>query len=164
MAYAQVLQYWVEKVRLPAHPDYCPLAMSIVELMQCVKGHVTFYKWDVLQGLARIAPKTVNRDLMVLQGHPITQPTNTDIRGMESNSAKARGHITPLPHCSNIHLSRRPHQSNILPCLLQMMLGILSLALQTLCQRGMPQSFQLNLKWKSKRTCQLVKPLALLRW
>ena len=33
MAYAQVLQYWAEKFRPPAHPDFCPLAMSVVELM-----------------------------------------------------------------------------------------------------------------------------------
>ena len=44
MAYGQVLQYWAEKFRLPGHPDYWPLAMSIMELMQSVKEHFIFYK------------------------------------------------------------------------------------------------------------------------
>ena len=60
MAYAQALQYWAEKFRLPAHPDFCPLAMSVMELMQSVKKHVIFYKQDMLWGLGRTAPKTVN--------------------------------------------------------------------------------------------------------
>ena len=38
VAYAQVLQYWVEKVRLPIPNDYHPLAMSVVELKQHVGG------------------------------------------------------------------------------------------------------------------------------
>ena len=98
MAYVQVLQYWAEKFRPQAHPDYCPLVMSVMELMQCVKEHVTFYKWDILQGLQRIALETVNWDPAVPQGHPITQPTTTDVRGMESNSAEAWGahDTTPL--------------------------------------------------------------------
>ena len=154
MAYARALQYWVEKFRLPVHPDYCPLVMSIVELMQVVKEHIIFYTWDVLQGLGRIVPETVDWDLAVPPGHPVIQSTTTDIGG----SAKAWGHMVPLPHCSDLHL--RPHQSNLLPHLLQMMLGIHHLALQTLCWSKMPQSFQLNPKW---RTGQLVKTLALLR-
>ena len=32
LAYAQVLQYWAEKVSLSTLCDYCPLAMSVVEL------------------------------------------------------------------------------------------------------------------------------------
>ena len=59
--------------------------------MQHVKGHITFYKWDVLWGLGRIAPETLNWDLVVPQGQPITQPTTTAIRGMESHSAEAQG-------------------------------------------------------------------------
>ena len=72
--------------------------MSVVELMQCVKGHITFYKWDILQGLGRIALETVNQDPAIPPGHPITQPTTTDVGGMESNSAEAQGShdTTPL--------------------------------------------------------------------
>ena len=144
VAYAQELQYWAEKFRLPVHPDYCPLVMSIVKLMQCVKEHITFYKWDILWGLG-------------------TQPTTTSIRGMESNPAEAWGHMIPSPHCSDLHSRGRPHHSNLLPHQLWMMWGILHLALWTLCQRGMLQSFQPNLKGKPQRTCQLVRPLVLLR-
>ena len=97
MAYGWALQYWVEKFRLPVHPDYHPLAMSIVELMQHVKEQVTFYKWDVLEGLGRIAWETVNRDPVVPQGHPITKPTTIDIRTMESGSAEAQGACDTTP-------------------------------------------------------------------
>ena len=97
MAYVQALQYWVEKFRPPAHPDVCPLTMSVIELMQSVKEHVVFYKWDILQGLGRIAPKTANWDPAVPQGHPIIQATITDIRGMGSNSGRHLAHgATPL--------------------------------------------------------------------
>ena len=72
VAYTQALQYWAEKFRPPVHPDYCPLAMSVVELVQHVKEHITFYKQDVLQGLG-------------------TQPTTTAVGSMESNSAEAWG-------------------------------------------------------------------------
>ena len=50
MAYTQALQYWVEKFRPPAHPDFCPLVMSIMELMESVKEHVIFSKWDIIWG------------------------------------------------------------------------------------------------------------------
>ena len=84
--------------------------MSIVEPMQVVKEHVIFYKQDILQGLGRIAPETIDQDPPVSQGHPVTQSTTTDGGG----SAKAWGHMAPLPHCLGLHL--RPHQSNLLPC------------------------------------------------
>ena len=102
MAYTQALQYWVEKFRASDHPD-CPLAMSVVELMQSVKKHVVFYKWDLLQGLGRIAPETVNWDPADPKGHPITQATITDVGGMGSNSGRHIVHGTtpsifgPLP-------------------------------------------------------------------
>ena len=32
LAYAQALQYWVEKVNPPTLYNYCPLVMSVVEL------------------------------------------------------------------------------------------------------------------------------------
>ena len=156
VAYTQALQYWVEKVRLPVHPGYCPLAMSIVELMQQVRGHITFYKWDIFWNLGRVALEIVGMDPVIPQGCPITQPTPTNIGGMKSNSVEAWGHITPPPLCPR----RRPHQLNLLPHLPWLMLGILCLALWTCHWRGMPWFFQPNLKWKSQRACQLVKPLA----
>ena len=64
--------------------------MSIMELMHRMKEHVIFYKSDVLWGLERIAPETVNWDLAVPQRHPVTQPTTTYVRGTESNSTEAQ--------------------------------------------------------------------------
>ena len=71
VAYARALQYWAERANPPVHPDDCPLVMSFVELMQQVKGHITFYKWDVPQNLEKIAPEAMDRDPATLQGHPL---------------------------------------------------------------------------------------------
>ena len=54
VAYARGLQYWVEKLNLPRSPDLCPLAGSVVELMDTVQEYVTFNHWDVVQGLGVI--------------------------------------------------------------------------------------------------------------
>ena len=54
VAYARGLQYWVEKLNLPKSPDLCPLAGSVGELRETVQEHVTFTKWDILQGLGSI--------------------------------------------------------------------------------------------------------------
>ena len=65
MAYAWVLQYWVEKTRLPALLDYHPLAMSVVQLMQHVRGHVTLDKWDIFWNLGRITLETVSQGTVI---------------------------------------------------------------------------------------------------
>ena len=52
IAYARGLQYWAEK--LPRHLDLCPLAGSVVELMETVQEYVTFDHWDVVQGLGAV--------------------------------------------------------------------------------------------------------------
>ena len=109
MAYARALQYWVEKFRVPALLDYCPWAMSVVELMQSMKKHIIFYKQDVLWGLGRIVPETANWDPEVPQGHPITQATITDIGGMGSNSGR---HIA---HGTNLLIFRPPPEEETLP-------------------------------------------------
>ena len=54
VAYAWGLQYWAEKLNLPEHPDYCPLAWSVIELRERVKEHVVFTKWYIIQGLGRV--------------------------------------------------------------------------------------------------------------
>ena len=95
VAYAQALQYWAGQIRLPVHSDYHPLAMSIVELMWQVRGHITFYTWDIFWNLERVSPETVDRDLAIPQGHPFTQPTPINIGGMKSSSVEAwRAHNT----------------------------------------------------------------------
>ena len=72
VAYARALQYWAEELRPLAHPDFYPLAMSILELMEIVKEHIIFSKWNVIWGLGRISPGTMNW---------WPQPTITSIRG-----------------------------------------------------------------------------------
>ena len=118
LAYAWGLQYWAEKFRLPTHPDYHPWVMSIMELMHTVKEHIIFYKQDILCGLGRIVPDIVGWDLAVPWGHPITQPTTTDIRGMESKFTEVLEKHGTTPHYSDLHIRRRSHQSNLLPHLL----------------------------------------------
>ena len=54
VAYAQGLQYWVEKLNLPEDPDFCPLVRSVIELRERVKEHVMFTKWDIIWGLGRV--------------------------------------------------------------------------------------------------------------
>ena len=102
------LQYWAEKFRLPAHPDYHPLVMSIMKLMQSVKKHVVFYKRDILWGLGRIASKSANWDPAVVQGHPITQATVTDVRGTGSNSGRHIAHGTTPSIFRPLHKDETP--------------------------------------------------------
>ena len=78
VAYAQGLQYRAERLNPPADPDFCPLARSVLELKERVKEHVVFSKQDIIQGLGRIDPGTTSQ---------WPQPTLTDIRSKESNSA-----------------------------------------------------------------------------
>ena len=89
VAYAQGLQYWAEKFNLPASLDFCPLVRSILELKESVKEHVIFSKQDIIQGLGRFDPGSMNW---------WPQPTTTTIGSAESNSAEVwetRG-TTPL--------------------------------------------------------------------
>ena len=89
VADARALQYWVDQVRPQVQPDYHPLAMSILELMQLVRGHITFYKQDVIQNLEKVALEAVERDLVT------PQPTPVVIGGTRSSSVEAqRAHST----------------------------------------------------------------------
>ena len=120
LAYAQALQYWVEKFRLPAHLDYCPLVMSIIELMWSVKEHFIFYKQDILWGLGRIAPEIVNQDAVVPWGTPLPNPPQLASEAQGQTLLKPGRHVAPLPCCLDLHLRRET-----------------------------PQSFQLNPKWST---------------
>ena len=95
VAYAQALQYWVEQVRLPVYPDYHSLVMSILEWQ--VRGHITFYKWDIFWNLEKVAPETVDRYLVTPQGYPITQPTPINVGGRRSGSVGAPGECSTTP-------------------------------------------------------------------
>ena len=86
VAYAQGLQYWVERLNPPVDPDFCPLVGSVLELKERVKEHVVFSKKDVIQGLGRIDPGTTSQ-------WPQTTPTN--LRSGESGYARAwEAHVT----------------------------------------------------------------------
>ena len=75
MAYAEGLQYWAEKLNLPADPDFCPLARSVLELKERVKENDVFSKQDIIQGLGRINPGQWSQPIICGTG------------GMESNLA-----------------------------------------------------------------------------
>ena len=75
VAYTWALQYWAEQANPPVHLDNHPLAMSVIELMWWVRGHIIFYKSDVLQNLEEVAPETEGMDSAASLGHPNIQPT-----------------------------------------------------------------------------------------
>ena len=60
VAYAQGLQYWVERLTPPADPDFFPLVRSVLELKERVKEHIIFSKQDIIQSLGRIDPGTMS--------------------------------------------------------------------------------------------------------
>ena len=91
MAYAQVLQYWVEKVTLPTLYDYHTLVMSIMELKQCVDGHVTFSKHDVFQNLGSTTLEAKSWVTGIPQGDPTTLPTTTNVGDKEPSPTEAQG-------------------------------------------------------------------------
>ena len=52
VAYAQTLQFWVEKANLPTQGQPCLLAGSIVELRDEMKCYVSFPDEAVFSGMA----------------------------------------------------------------------------------------------------------------
>ena len=98
VAYTQTLQYWVEQAKSPGHLDYSPLVMSIVELMQQMRGHITFYKLDILWNLDRDAPETADIDPTIPQGYPIAQPTPINAqRAHDTTPSLAKEEAPPQP-------------------------------------------------------------------
>ena len=91
MAYAQVLQYWMEKVRPPILNDYHPLAMSMLELKQHVVGYVTFNKWDVFPNLGSTTPKVISQDTGTPKGTPLPHPPQLMSETQSQAPWKSRG-------------------------------------------------------------------------
>ena len=91
LAYAQVLQYWVEKVSPPTLHDYHPLVMSRAELKQQVEGHVTFSMLDIFHNLEGTVPEDRSKDMEAPQEGAIAQPTTAAIGGVEPHPAKTQG-------------------------------------------------------------------------
>ena len=89
VAYAQGLQYWVERLNLPEDPDFCPLARSVIELRERVKEHVIFTKWDIIQGLGRVNPGATSQ-------WPQTTPTGFGRVDPPLSPCVATVHLTRL--------------------------------------------------------------------
>ena len=63
LAYAQVLQYWVEEANLPAPGEPHPLAMCVRELRQHIGKYITFNEHDVFEGLGNALPEAEDEDM-----------------------------------------------------------------------------------------------------
>ena len=83
LAYAQVLQYRVEKVRPPTLGDYHPLVMSVVEFKQQVEGHITFSKQAIFHNLGVTTNEVRSGDTKIPQEGTIASPTTPDVGGTE---------------------------------------------------------------------------------
>ena len=79
--FAQALQYWAKEVSLPASADYCPLAMSVVELKQHMGRYITLSKQDILKDLGSAIHETEGWDTERLQVDPII---SSGVKGMWS--------------------------------------------------------------------------------
>ena len=102
LAYAWALQYWVEEVCLPTLGDYCPLAMSVVELKWWVERHVTFSKQDIFRDLGSAIPEARSRDMEIPQVDSFAPPTTKDVGAMEPSPMETQGAddtISLLPGC-----------------------------------------------------------------
>ena len=71
--------------------EYCPLAMSIVELMWWVEGHFTFSKQDIFCNLGGTVPEARSKDTEAPQEGGIAPPTTAIIGGVEPCPAKTQG-------------------------------------------------------------------------
>ena len=75
VAYAQALQFWVEKVDLPTRGKPCLLAESIIELWEEMKCYLSFSDKDVF------------KDLALLEEAPIILPKEVAPRGAQPTPA-----------------------------------------------------------------------------
>ena len=96
VTYPQGLQYWVEKLNLSESPDFCPLVRSVIELMEKVKEHVMFTKWDIVKGLGRVNlramsqwPQTSSSSFSRMEPLIGDQPGEQDTSFMEATTQTA---------------------------------------------------------------------------
>ena len=75
MAYAQALQFWVEKANLPTEGQPCLLVGSLVEVREKMKYYVSFLDEAIFSGMVLLEePLTTSRG-----SHPQgAQPMQTD--------------------------------------------------------------------------------------
>ena len=77
VAYARALQYWVEKVDLPAGGRSCLLAESVKELQEEMSCHLSFSDEEVFKGV--VPPKEMSA-ILTLEADPqstMTAPAST---------------------------------------------------------------------------------------
>ena len=97
LAYAQALQYWVEKVNPPTLDNYCPLVISVVELRWQLGEHFAFSKQDVLCGLEDAIPEARSQNTEASPEDAITLPTTTNIEGVKPQPMTTQGTDNTIP-------------------------------------------------------------------
>ena len=95
MAYAQALQFLVEKTNLPTQGPPCLLAGSIVELREEMKCYISFSDEDVFSGMA--IPEEPSNTQLKEATPECAQPTQTDslvkeavVKGTEESTKKEK--------------------------------------------------------------------------
>ena len=91
LAYAQALQYWVEKVNLPTLDTYHPLAMSVAELKWQMEGCIAFSKQDIFYGLGDAVFEAGSQDTEAPAEGAVAPPTIANIGGVESHPTTTHG-------------------------------------------------------------------------
>ena len=95
LAYAQVLQYWVEEANLLASSEPHPLAMCIYKLQLHMGKHTTFHNCDVFKGLASALPRAMVEET---QPSPMGTPPANDLTCSSSTSkAEVEEDTQPSP-------------------------------------------------------------------
>ena len=96
LAYAQVLQHWVEEAHPLTPGEHCLLAMSMIELKLHIGIYTTFSKHDVFEGLGNAIPEAVDEDRRTPPADSIASPSPTDVEDTQLSSM-ADDTISPFP-------------------------------------------------------------------
>ena len=94
MAYAQALQFWVEKVDPPAGGRPCLLAENVKELWEEMRCHLSFLDEEVFKGMAlpeEMSPKpTEEANPQSTRTTPVSTPEEEATTGMAKNPLQRR--------------------------------------------------------------------------
>ena len=111
MAYAQALQFWVEKANLPTQGEPCLLAGSIVELREEMKCYVSFSDEDIFRcvALPEEPPVTQSKEAAPKSAQPAQadSPVKEAVVKVTKESTKREKLPNQFPGWKEvIHLSR----------------------------------------------------------
>ena len=100
---------------MPASGNCHPLAMSTVELRQCVGRYIAFSKHNVLIDLGSAIPEAQDWDMGIPQADSAASPTMTDVGATWHNPTETQGAYDTIPllprHQSEAKIEDRgPHQ------------------------------------------------------